>query len=390
MATSHPASPAPVEGIPGLSALIDQAVADGRIPGAVVVARKSGEVVHRAACGVLDAETGYPLRPDTIFWLASLSKVIGTVALLSLADEGRVSVDDPVSRYIPEFAAPGRVRVLRPGSPPPAGLPFGPPPDPPPEYDIVAADRELTLFDLLTHTGGLQSIFAWNPEYVPPAPGATLAGYVPSLGTLVRDFQPGKGWAYSNAASFEVLSRVIEIVSGQPLAEVLRARVLDPLGAESIGFGRAGHDGAHPVPPPFADNPVIAGISYQAVSAGLWGTAEDYLTVAEMLLNGGVHEGRRLLAAETAERMTTNQIGDLCPGLNGRPPAPGIGFGLSVAVVTDPEAAGESLPAGTFGWDGVDTRRFWASPSGGWSLFYYAPDTAVQREIEAVATAALG
>lgn len=373
-----------------VSAVAEKAVADGRIPGAVVVARSQGEVVHRSAHGVLDQDTSYPLSPDTILWLASLSKVIGAAALLSLADESRVDVDDLVSAYIPEFAAPGRVRVLRPGSPSPIGMPFGPPPDPLPEYDIVPAERELTLLDLLTHTGGLQSIMVWNPEYVMPALGETLAGYVPSLGGLVRDFQPRRGWAYSNAASYDVISRVIEIVSGQDLDTFLRTRLLEPLGVPSIGFGRAGQDGVMPIPPMFAGNAVINGGTFHSTCAGLWGTPEDYLVVAEMLRNGGVHEDNRLLSAKAVERMTTNQIGDLCPGLNGREPAPGIGFGLSVAVVEDPAAAGESLPAGTFGWDGVGTRRFWVSPTNGWSLFYYAPDPAVQREIEAAVTSALG
>jgi CubicO group peptidase (beta-lactamase class C family) len=373
-----------------VSSLVEKAVADGRIPGAVVVARSHGQVVHRSAHGVLDRETGYPLRADTVLWLASLSKVIGAAALLTLADEGRLSVEDPLSAFIPEFGLLGRVRVLRRGSPSPVTVPFGPPPDPLPEFDVVPAERELTLFDLLTHTGGLQSIFLWNPEYVPPVPGQTLAGYAPSLGGLVRDFQPGRGWAYSNGASFDVVSRIIEIVSGQDLRTFLNTRLLGPLGAKSIGFGRGGQDGAMPLPPPFLGNAVVQGMTFQTTSAGLWGSPEDYLTVAEMLRNGGVHQGHRLLADKTVERMTTNQIGDLCPGLNGRAPAPGIGFGLAVAVVEDPVAAGESLPAGTFGWDGVGTRRFWVSPSGGWSLFYYAPDTAVQREIEAVVTSALG
>ncbi|MGH3380222.1 MAG: serine hydrolase domain-containing protein [Actinoallomurus sp.] len=373
-----------------VSSVVEKAVADGRIPGAVVVARSHGHIAHRSAHGVLDLETGYPLRPGTILWLASLSKVIGAVALLMLADDGRVTVKDPVSAYVPEFGAPGRVRVLRPGSPSPVSAPFGPPPDPLPEFDIVPAERELTLLDLLTHTGGLQSIFVWNPEYVPPVPGQILAGYVPSLGGLVRDFQPGRGWAYSNGASFDVVSRIVEIVSGQDLGTFLHTRLLEPLGVESIGFGRGGQDGAMPLPPPFAGNAVVQGATFQTTSAGLWGSPEDYLTFAEMLRNGGVHEGRRLLADTTVERMTTSQTRDLCPGLNGRDPAPGIGFGLSVAVVEDPAAAGESLRAGTFGWDGVGTRRFWVSPSGGWSLFYYAPDTAVQREIEAAVTSALG
>ncbi|WP_216896763.1 serine hydrolase domain-containing protein [Nocardia alni] len=374
-----------------ISALANRAVAGGRIPGAVIAARAHGELVHNSAHGVLDTATGYQLQPDTILWLASLSKLIGTAALLMLAEEGRISVDDPVSTYIPEFGTPGRVRVLRPGSPSPMGVPFGPPPDPAPEFDIVPAERELTLFDLLTHTGGLQSIFVWNPEYVVPAPGQTLAEYVPTLGGLVRDFQPGRGWAYGNAASFDVLSRIIELACGQQLDAFLRTRLFEPLGVASLGFGRGGQDGAMPLSPPaLSDSVVVQGRTFLSTCAGLWGTGADYLVFTEMLRAGGVHNGRRLLAEKSVETMTTNRIGALCPGLNAREPAPGIGFGLSVAVIEDPVAAGESLPAGTYGWDGVGTRRVWVSPSGGWSLFFYVPDPGVQREIEAAATAALG
>lgn len=314
-------------------------------------------------------------------WLASMSKLLGATALMMLAEDGKLDVTDPVSAYIPEFATPGRVRVLRPGSPPPVpAMPFGPPPDPLPVYDEVPAERELTLFDLLTHTGGLQSIFAWNPEYVPPAPGDTLAGYVSGLASVVRDFQPGKGWAYSNAASYDVLSRVIEIASGRPLDTYLSERIFQSLGTRSFGFGRGGEPGAAPLPAAFAGNPVIAGQTYRATSAGLWATAEDYLTFAEILRN----DGAGMLSPASVGRMTTNQIADLCPGLNGREPAPGIGIGLGgVATIEDPTAAGESLPTGAFGWDGVGTRRFWVSREHHWSLFMYAPDQTTQREIEA-------
>jgi CubicO group peptidase (beta-lactamase class C family) len=370
--------------------LIEKGIDTGLIPGAIVEVRHRGEVVHSSATGVLDTETGFPLRTDTILWLASLSKVAGAVAVMMLADDGRLDLADPVSAWIPEFGEQGRVRVLHPGSPSPVpAAPFAPPAGPPPVYDIVPADRELTLFDLLTHTGGLQSIFAWNPEYRIPAPGATLADYVPALGGLVRDFQAGAGWAYSNAASYDVLSRVIEIVSGQDLEAFLRQRIFEPLGVSSIRFGGGAALGAMPIPAPFLANPVLAGRTFQTTSAGLWGTAHDYLTLAELLRAGGVHAGTRLLSLGSAERMATNQLGDLCPGLNGRPPAPGVGMGLAVAVITDPGAAGEGLPSGAFGWDGVATRRFWVSRQAGWSLFMYMPDQAVQREIEAAVSGAL-
>ena len=375
--------------LPTVRKVVEAAITNGRIPGAVVLVRRDGEVVHRTAHGVLDAETAFPLREDTVLWLASLSKVVGAVALLMLAEEGRLDITDAVSAYIPEFAAPGRVLVLRPGSPSPLAMPFGPPPDPPPDFDVVPADRELTLLDLLTHTGGLQSIMRWNPEFIPPAPGQALADYVPGLGGLPRDFQAGQGWAYSNEASFDVVSRVIEIVSGHDLDTFLQTRIAEPLGVSSLGFGRGGQPGAMPVPPPFGDNPVIAGTTFRSTCAGLWSSGADYLVFAEMLRNGGVHGSTRLLSEKNVELMTTNQVRRLCPGLNGREPAPGIGFGLAVALIEDGTAAGESLPDGTFGWDGVGTRRFWVCPSGRWSAFFYAPDVGVQREIEAAVTAAL-
>jgi CubicO group peptidase (beta-lactamase class C family) len=375
--------------LPTVRAIVEEAISAGRIPGAVVIVRHNGQLVHSSAHGVLDPDTPFPLRDDTVLWLASLSKVVGAAALLMLAEEGRLSITDAVSAYIPEFAAAGRVLVLRPGSPSPLAMPFGPPPDPLPEFDIAPAERELTLLDLLTHTGGLQSLMRWNPEFVPPSQGQTLADYVPGLGGLARDFQAGEAWAYSNEASFDVISRVIEIVSGHDLDTFLRNRIVEPLGLSSMGFGRGGQPGAMPVPPPFYENPVIGGTTFRSTCAGLWSSGADYLVFAEMLRNGGVHGRMRLLSEKSIEMMTTNHAGRLCPGLNGREPAPGIGFGLSVALIEDGAAAGEALPDGTFGWDGVATRRFWVCPGAGWSAFFYAPDVAVQREIEAAVTAAL-
>lgn len=375
--------------LPRVERVVTQAVETGQIPGAVVTVAMEGKVVHRDARGVPDPRSGCRLQPDSILWLASLSKVVCAAALLMLADDGKLSVEDPVSRYIPEFAEPGRVRVLPPGTPPPPPAPpFGPPPDPLPAYQEVAAEREITIRDLLTHTSGLQTIFRWNPDYVPPAPGDTLAGHVPGLARVVRDFQPGAEWAYSNAAGFDVLSRVAELASGRPFDELLRSRVFGPLGIGGMGFGLAGDKRAVPVDPAFLANPVITGEGYYSGAAGLWGDAESYLRFAWMLRDGRA-SGGELLSPGTVRQMTSNQIGGLHPVLAGRSAADGLGFGFAVAVVTSAAVAGLPLGDGSFGWDGVATRRFWVDPDGGFAFFMYAPDAAVQQDIEAAVAADL-
>jgi CubicO group peptidase (beta-lactamase class C family) len=363
----------------------------GRIPGAIVLAASDGRVVHHDARGVLDADSGFVLTERSILWLASLSKPVCAVAVLALAEDGALNLDDPVSRFIPEFAALGRVRVLRPGSPvPPPSPPFGPPPDPLPEYDEVPAEREIVLRDLLTHTGGLQSIHQWNPEYERPVHGATLASYVPKLAGVVRDFQPGTTWAYSNAAGFDILARVVEVASDRRYDEFLADRVLGPLRVSAFGFGYAGRPDAMPVAAPLTADPVVMGDGYYSAAAGMWGRPADYLAFATMLGRGGVAQDGRVVSEASVAEMSRNQVGDLCPGLTGRPSAPGVGFGLAVAVVDEATAANVGLPAGTFGWDGMGTRRFWVCPAEGWQLFMYVPDQEVQADVEAAVAAALG
>jgi CubicO group peptidase (beta-lactamase class C family) len=370
--------------LPRVGRVVTRALETGQIPGAVVMVSSEGTVVHRDARGVPEPGSSRRLRPDTIMWLASMTKAVCAAALLMLADDGKLDISDPVSRYVPEFAAPGRVRVLPPGSPPPQpAMPFGPPPDPLPVYDEVPADREIRIRDLLTHTSGLQSIFRWNPDYRPPVAGETLAAHVPSLARVVRDFQPGSEWAYSNAAGFDVLARVAEVASGLGFDDLLRLRVFDPLSLRDFGFGLGRTDRAAPLDSRFADNPVPAGQRYFSGAAGLWASLTDYLTFAEFLRDGHTSGGRQLLSPDAIGQLAANQVGDLCPGLNGRPGRKGIGFGFAVAVVTDAAAACLPFANGAFGWDGVATRRFWVDREAGVTLVMYVPDQQVQQDIEA-------
>jgi CubicO group peptidase (beta-lactamase class C family) len=229
----------------------------------------------------------------------------------------------------------------------------------------------------------LQTITIPNSKVPPTGPTDTLASRVPTLGAVPLDFQPGTRWAYSNAVGYDVLAYIVECVSGLRIADFLQQRLFTPLGMKDTGFGILGkHPRAVPVDPRFAASPAMAGNPYHSGAAGLWGSAADYATFAEMLCNGGQLNGMRILSSRSVEQMTCNQVGDLFPGLNGRRGAAGFGFGLSVAVVLDPERAGTGLPAGSFGWDGVGTRRFWASPETGLVLVMYLPDMKLQAELE--------
>lgn len=361
--------------LPAVTRVARAAVESGAVPGVLVQVRHGLEEVHCSAFGTVDADGGGALRPETVFWLASLSKPIGATAILMLAEDRALGLQDPLAAHLPEFAVPGRVRVLTADSPSSGlGPPFGPAPDPPPRYTEVPAERPLTIVDLPTHTGGLQSIFRSNPEFQPAGSGDDLATHTARLGSLVRDFQPGRAWAYSNAASFDVLSRIVEVASGKPLAQYLDDRVFGPLGLRSTGFGRVADPHAQRLVAQLAADPMVVGQRYTSTAAGLWSNAADYLTFVGLLTTGRAPTGAQLVSSAGVEAMTSNQIGDLGAGLIGRQPTAGIGFGAgSVAVIDDPQAAGEALPQGTFGWDGVGTRRFWSAPSAGWSMFLHAP-----------------
>jgi CubicO group peptidase (beta-lactamase class C family) len=323
-------------------------------------------VTYLEAAGV-DPTTKTPLRKDTVIWVASMTKPIVTAAVLMLQDEGKLKIGDPVSKFVPEFRAPAMVRVLKPGSPPVP--PFNPavPPDPKapkPQYDLVPAKRPITLQDLLTHTSGLQTIGIPNDAIPPITEGATLASWVPQLSKAPLDFQPGTQWAYSNATGFDVLAYVVEVVSGQSFDKFVAARIFKPIGMRDASFGPQANlaDRTMKLPPMFASFPCLTGKTFFCGSAGLWMTADDYWRFAQMLLDKGSVNGKQLLRAETVALMTSNHAGNLFPGQSGIP-SQGVGFGLSVATVLDAKAAGLAVPTGSFGWDGVGTRRFWVMPA---------------------------
>ena len=335
------------------------------VSGAVTLVARRGKVVEFAAQGLADIESRKPMLKDSIFRLASMSKPITAVAVMMMIEEGKVRLTDRVSAFIPEFKNM-KVAVAK-GTTTPVQMPAfgrGGPPAPPPEFDLVPAAREITVKDLLTHTSGLMSGGVSGAEQAKLAPRSandTLANYIPKLAQTPLDFQPGTLWRYSGLYGFDVLARIVEIVSGQPYDQFLKQRLFDPLGMKDTGFAPTPDRTArlatvyqrtpNGLVPAQNANQLISG-TYFSASGGLMSTAEDYLQFAQMLVNGGQMNGKRYLAPRTVDLMTSNQTGDMVNGQFGRP-AHGMGFALGVQVVLDPVAADLRVSPGTYGWAGA-------------------------------------
>jgi CubicO group peptidase (beta-lactamase class C family) len=374
----------------------------GQIPGGVVTVLKDGKVVYLEAQGVSDTTSNAPLTTDTIFGIASLSKPITAVAIMILVEQGKINLDDPVSKFIPEFGGQRQVRVLKAGSPPPPYTPlpgmlpptseFGPP-----QYELVPAERTMTVKMLLTHTSGVQ-IFGVSNDFPTAADGADMATRLPKIGRLPLEFQPGSRWAYANGVGFDLLGLIVQVASGQPFNVFVKQHILLPLDMKDTDYGVKRVSVGRSLPLMPGMKPAIAEeTTYFSGSAGISSTVTDYSHFAQMLVDGGIYAGHRILSAETVHEMSSNQIGPLY--MAGYPPmampSEGLKFGLGMLTVTIPSVAGTHVPVGSFGWDGVGTRRFWAIPTEHIVIVSMVPligpaAAPLQREIEAAVMASVG
>ena len=332
--------------------LMQRHIDAGSFSGAVTLVARHGKVAHLEAHGLMDIETNKPMRTDAMFRIMSMTKPVVGVAVLMMVEEGKVRLNDAVSKFIPEFKNL-KVGVLQ------AAEPL--------RFYTVPAEREITIKDLLTHTSGLVSGPMSNSENrkVALKEKESNADYIPRLGNVPLEFQPGTKWAYSAQAGFDTLVLVVERASGQKFDQFARQRIFEPLGMKDTFF--------YPVD---SYNPRIAtlyrkiakGLEKQANpnfmngvffsgGGGLYTTAEDYFQFGQMLLNGGQVNGKRLLSPGTVEMMRSVFIPDTLPG---RPR--GEGYGLSVRVVNDPVQRGTMLSAGSFGWSGAYGTHFWVDP----------------------------
>jgi len=349
-----------------INQLIDRYMASGDISGAVTLVARNGRVVHLQAQGVTNLESKAPMQKDTIFRIASMTKPVAGVAILMLIEQGTVRLTDPISKFIPSFKE-AKVAIVRPAPPPPAGQPAEGTPPGPTTY-TVPVDRAITVLDVLTHTSGIMSgpVSQAAGQSITDTRATVGLKWVDGIGSVPLEFQPGARWAYSPSAGFDLLSRIVEIASGQSFNEFVSERIFAPLGMRETFFWPADAQRARIVtaytrtatglvPNETAD--ANTGPDYFSGAGGLRSTAESYARFAMMLANRGELNGVRILSPRSVELMGSAYIPDTLPG---RPP--GEGYGLSVRVVTDPVARRTPLSKGSFGWTGAHGTHFWADP----------------------------
>ena len=347
-----------------INQMIQRYIDAGEITGAITMVSRRGKVAHFESQGQMDLEKTTPMRKDAVFRIASMSKPITAVAILMLMEEGRLRLTDPASKFIPEFTDTKVAIETAPYRPAANGQPARDA-----AYYTMPAERAITIRDLLTHTSGLESGTLGNrigARMSPRNTSLTLEKYVPTLGQVPLDFQPGSRWSYSLLAGMETLGRVVEVASGMTFDQFLKQRLFDPLEMTDTTFvpsdaqsaravtlydGRDGKLARLDTPGWLATKTLFSG------GGGLWSTAEDYLRFGQMLANGGVLNGKRILSPRTVDLLATNHVGDLYTGTGGR--VNGLGFGLGVDVVLDNAASGRRVSNGTFAWGGAFGTYFW-------------------------------
>jgi CubicO group peptidase (beta-lactamase class C family) len=339
-------------------------IAKGTIPGAVVMVVRNGKVAYHEALGVLDPETKAPMRKDAIFRIYSMTKPITSVAIMMLAEQGKLTLDEPIAKYIPAFKSM-KVGVETKDE------------NGKPKLDLVDATRPITIQDLLRHTSGITYGFFGNMMVKKLYVDANIvdtrvdnAEFAERIAKLPLAYQPGTIWDYSH--STDILGRLVEVVSGKSLYQFTKETILDPLGMTDTSFYVADQTKHARIAEPFKNDRTIgAGVEFfdprvvdkwESGGGGLVGTVSDYARFVMMLTNGGVLDGKRYIGPKTLAYMTSDHnAGVITPG----PlylPGPGYGFGLGFAVRKE---SGVALSVGTVGdynWGGAGGTYFWVDP----------------------------
>jgi len=386
-AASRPASSGAaafsVERLRRVDEYLQQQVDSSRIAGAVGLVLRDGKVVYERAVGYADKESGRRMRTDAMFRIASQTKALTSIAIMMLLEEGKVALDDPVSRFIPAYA---RTTVMVNG-------------------EVVPAKRRITIRDLLTHTAGISYgtdsavAMLYQEKGLGPAAGwgwytadkdEPVCSTMERLASLPFVRQPGEAWVYGY--NTDILGCVVEKASGITLEEFIRTRITRPLRMNDTYFF---------VPPAQRDRLVAVYASDSANriarapngakgqghyiegprrsfsgGAGLVSTARDYARLLQMLLNGGELDGVRILSPQTVALMTTNQTGTLYS-------ADGEGFGLGFAILQRLGADNSLFSVGSFGWGGAYGSQYRVDPKQGIVLVFMLNQLPNQSDVGA-------
>ena len=322
-------------------------VETGTVSGAVtLVATRSG-IAHWEAVGKSDLTSGRDMQKDDLFWIASMTKPMTAVCVLMLQDEGKLSIEDPVEKYLPEFKGQWMVEKKEAK-----------------KLILVQPKRPITVRDLLTHTSGLGDVKT-------PRTYSTLGELTMAYAREPLQFEPGSRWSYSNPG-INTLGRLVEVLSGKEFATFIQERVLDPLQMRDTTFWPS-EEQLQRVAKSYKQNKETGQLEETTVyftegklsdrkrtpypAGGLYSSAKDVAQFYRMMLNGGALEGKQLLKPESVELMTTTQSGDIKTGF-----VEGMSWGLGFQVVREPIGVTAALSKGTFGHGGAYATQSWGDP----------------------------
>ncbi|PHR96624.1 MAG: serine hydrolase [Blastopirellula sp.] len=342
-----------------INKVMDKLVADKRLAGGIVLIAKDGKIVHRSTHGLMDIEANKPMTKDAILRFYSMSKAITTTAAMILYDEGKLELDAPISKYLPEMK---QVKVYS-------------------KDGMKTPKREITVRDLMRHTSGLNYGSSGNPAVDQPYKKADvlnrdtdLAAMTTKLSQLPLVYEPGQDWMYS--VSVDVLGRVVEVISQQPLDQFFQERIFIPLDMNDTGFyvpkGKANRFAANynsnskgkltlkddPTESRYLKNPKLF-----SGGGGLVSTARDYMRFLMMISEGGQLQGTRVLSKKSVKMMTRDQLPKSVPDIKfGENVRTGVGFGLGFSIRTEMSDWDPQGRVGEYGWGGAASTHYWASP----------------------------
>lgn len=336
----------------GIPQAMQQFVKDGTLSGSVTLLAREGKVLSFEAIGLADIATKKAMEYDTVFWIASMTKPITAMGVMLLQEEGKLSLDDPIEKYLREFKGQLMIKVKS------------------AEHTVlVKPARPVTIKDLLTHTSGFVSHSPLDGEAIDVL---SLKEAVITYALSPLQFEPGSQWSYCNPG-INTLGRLIEVVSGEEYADFMEKRIFRPLGMRNTTFWpdkkqlsrlatsyKASPDsrGLEPVGIRYLTKPYSNKKRAPLAAGGLFSTAEDLLKLYQMILDGGVIGKKRLLRPETIQLMTTNHTGEMKAGFS-----EGMGMGLGFQVVRQPAGVTAMLSPGTFGHGGAHGTQGWIDPT---------------------------